>query len=326
MSKKDLSGVRFGRLIALNRIEIQKDNKTIVKWHCKCDCGNECDILMSSLTSGRTKSCGCIRKETTAKLRFNDITNQKFGRLTALYRIESDNNEDNSHTKWHCKCECGKECDVYVDSLINGNTKSCGCLKRDVVIQKNKNGKTYNTYDLTGEYGIGFTKKGEEFWFDLEDYDLIKDYCWCFSGGYLVSRLSHNSETNKRKEIRFHRLVMKETNPKIKIDHIIHGKTNENKYDNRKQNLRIVTSGQNRMNSHLAKNNKSDVTGVYFDTRSNSWGSTIKYEGKSIHLGYFSNFDDAVEARRKAEDKYFGEYSFNNSLKLYNKNEQMKVS
>lgn len=31
-----------------------------------------------------------------------------------------------------------------------------------------------NTYDLSGEYGIGYTTKGEEFWFDLEDYDKIK--------------------------------------------------------------------------------------------------------------------------------------------------------
>ena len=38
--------------------------------------------------------------------------------------------------------------------------------------------KKYNTYDLTGEYGIGYTSKDEEFYFDLEDYDKIKDYCW----------------------------------------------------------------------------------------------------------------------------------------------------
>ena len=37
--------------------------------------------------------------------------------------------------------------------------------------------KKYNTYDLSGEYGIGYTSKGEEFYFDLDDYDKIKDYC-----------------------------------------------------------------------------------------------------------------------------------------------------
>ena len=316
MSKKDLTGIRFGRLVALRRIEVQKNNKIIVKWHCKCDCGNEKDILMSSLTSEKTKSCGCIRKETTAKLRLNDITNQKFGKLTALFRIEN-STDSNNHSKWHCKCSCGNELDVPVDSLVGGSTQSCGCLKKELVIKRNKNRKKYNEYDLSGDFGIGYTSKDEVFWFDLEDYDKIKDYYWSYSGGYLVARETCNDE-HKRKEIRFHRFVMNETNPKIKIDHIIHGKTHENKYDNRKQNLRIATSGQNKMNSHLAKNNKSGVTGVYWDQRKGLWGATIKYYRKSIHLGYFNDFDQAVNARIVAENKYFGDYSFRNSLKICN--------
>ncbi|WP_368488451.1 hypothetical protein [Clostridium sp. BJN0013] len=36
----------------------------------------------------------------------------------------------------------------------------------------------YNTYDLTGEYGIGYDAKGNIFYFDLEDYDRIKDFYW----------------------------------------------------------------------------------------------------------------------------------------------------
>lgn len=45
-----------------------------------------------------------------------DLTNQKFGRLTALYRIRSE------RTKWHCICECGKETDVFATSLLSGHT------------------------------------------------------------------------------------------------------------------------------------------------------------------------------------------------------------
>lgn len=40
-----------------------------------------------------------------------------------------------------------------------------------------KKNKRYNRYDLTGEYGIGYTNQGVEFYFDLEDYDKIKEYC-----------------------------------------------------------------------------------------------------------------------------------------------------
>lgn len=41
--------------------------------------------------------------------------------------------------------------------------------------------KKYNAYDLTKDYGKGYTLDGVEFIFDLEDYDKIKDYCWCLT-------------------------------------------------------------------------------------------------------------------------------------------------
>ncbi len=46
------------------------------------------------------------------------------------------------------------------------------------------------------------------------------------------------------------------------------------------------------------------------------WYSQIKVKGqKRITLGYFNDFDDAVKARKNAEEKYFGEYSYDNSIK-----------
>lgn len=59
-SFKDITGNRYGRLIAEYPIRIKK--KTY--WVCKCDCGNTAQITMTKLTRGATKSCGCLRKET----------------------------------------------------------------------------------------------------------------------------------------------------------------------------------------------------------------------------------------------------------------------
>ena len=74
-------------------------------------------------------------------------------------------------------------------------------IKRNF-IKKWKKFKKYNTYDLSGEYGIGYTSKGEEFWFDLNDYNKIKDYCWYYnSNGYLCSQNANC------KHIYFHRLT-----------------------------------------------------------------------------------------------------------------------
>jgi len=62
---KDLTGQRFGRLVALYPTG-ERRNSYIV-WHCRCDCGNEVDVITSSLTTGHTNSCGCYSRECTIK-------------------------------------------------------------------------------------------------------------------------------------------------------------------------------------------------------------------------------------------------------------------
>lgn len=109
------------------------------------------------------------------------------------------------------KCSCGESKPFIIRgaNLTKKNgTKSCGCLHREsAAIQGHKN-KKYNEYDLTDEFGIGYTSKKEPFYFDLEDYDKIKDYCWFYKEGYVVT---NNPET--RSQIKMHRLVMGVTNP-----------------------------------------------------------------------------------------------------------------
>lgn len=63
--------------------------------------------------------------------------------------------------------------------------------------------------------------------------------------------------------------------------------------------------------------NTSGVTGVKWHSRDNIWGAWIRVNHKNMYLGRFENFDDAINARKEAENKYFGEYSYDNSQKLY---------
>lgn len=58
---KDLTGQRFGRLIAVEYIRDVK--KKVTKWKCLCDCGSECVVYIGHLKNGHTKSCGCLAKE-----------------------------------------------------------------------------------------------------------------------------------------------------------------------------------------------------------------------------------------------------------------------
>ena len=171
-------------------------------------------------------------------------------------------------------------------------------------------GKKYNTYDLSGDYGVGFTFNYDsygrnEFYFDLEDYDKIKNYCWHFTQGDYVRARDGKNKTH----IKLHNIIMPTENGHI-ADHI-HGKESRN--DNRKQNLRVVNKSQNGINSDYSKRNTSGVIGVYWKKEICRWYAMITVNRKTIHLGYYNLFDDAVKARKEAEEKYFGEFSYENS-------------
>lgn len=70
----DLTGQRFGRLVAIKRVPKPnhlKGNSTW--WLCQCDCGNTKEFRAGSITNGETKSCGCINKKSIGESVFNDI-------------------------------------------------------------------------------------------------------------------------------------------------------------------------------------------------------------------------------------------------------------
>lgn len=70
------------------------------------------------------------------------------------------------------------------------------------------------------------------------------------------------------------------------------------------------------MNRQLAANNKTGVTGIFWHTKLAKWRATIQINNHQIFLGDYDNFDDAVKARKEAEEKYFGEWSYDNSQRV----------
>lgn len=239
-----------------------------------------------------------------------NLTGQVFGRLTVLERDTS-----KQGTYWFCRCNCKDKTikSIASSSLMSKRTKSCGCLKKE-----NKLSKKYNTYNLSGEYGIGYTFKGEEFYFDSEDYDKIKKHCWykAKESGYIVTR-----DTETKKIIRMHRLIMNITNRKIQVDHILHIN-----HDNRKIELRVVNNTENQMNRTPMKNTKSGVKGVYLNKKKNLWVASISVYGKRIHLGCSKDLNKAIVLRKDAEDKYWGKYSYDNSMKSKDNNMQEELN
>lgn len=236
-----------------------------------------------------------------------DLTGKHFGYLTVIERDKDHISKSGRiRTKWKCRCEfdnCGNIISVLSTNLIQGTTISCGCYREKVNQFKKKN----NVYDLTTyNYGIGFTSKGQIFYFDLEDYELIKNYCWYINDqGYL---LAHEGDKN----IRMHRLILNAPED-YEVDHI-HGKNSRN--DNRKSNLRLVTHTQNNWNKDKYITNTSGYRGVCWDNSHQKWLAQIKCNGEKVHLGLFDDIEEAYKARLKAEEKYFGEFSYDNSMNL----------
>lgn len=86
----------------------------------------------------------------------------------------------------------------------------------------------------------------------------------------------------------------------LDIDHI-----NGCRFDNRIQNLRLVSRRENCKNRSMYKNNTSGVMGVYWYERLNKWTANI-WNGqtmKMLHLGVFEDKNDAIKARKEAEQK-----------------------
>ena len=63
-----------------------------------------------------------------------DLTGKRFGRLTVISR--ADIKDRDQRTRWHCLCDCGKMIVVTGNALQQENTKSCGCLRKDLGREK----------------------------------------------------------------------------------------------------------------------------------------------------------------------------------------------
>lgn len=198
---------------------------------------------------------------------------KKYGKLEIIKFMF----EDKYYYKHYlCKCECGNYKIININNLRSNKTKSCGCLYKEA--NKKKFSKQ-NLYYKKNDYMVGITTNtNKEFYFDEEDYNKIKRYCWYETyNGYIVNK--------SEKLTLLHRLV---TNaPKgLVVDHI-----NHNKRDNRKINLKICTQKENMQN--LEKQAK----GITKITRNKQVYYIVQLKGK--YFGCFKNIQDAENKKKK---------------------------
>ena len=116
------------KVISLARVE-----KGEAYWNCECPvCHRLWAVRGSHLNepnpSSMCKNCSSLKNlKAIEKPFFKDLTGQKFGKLTVLYRT----NRKNRTYFWKCKCDCGAICEKEAQYLLNGDIKSCGCLRSE---------------------------------------------------------------------------------------------------------------------------------------------------------------------------------------------------
>lgn len=207
MKKIDLTGQRFGRLVAIK--EAGKDKWGGCLWDCLCDCGDKTIVGVSILKAGQTKSCGCLRKER--------LTTHNLSRTP-------------THRTW--------------GSLVN----RCN----------NSNNAAYNRY---GGRGIKVCDEWLKFENFYEDMGNRPD-------GLSIDRINNNKGYYK-------------------------------------ENCRWATPTEQARNQRISNNNTTGIKGVHWNKRAQKYQAQIRVDYKRIHLGYFNNLEDAKQVRINAEHKYW---------------------
>lgn len=123
-------GDTYNLLTVKKRLEnhVTKGGSTFSKWLCQCECGTFVEVLGALLTSGHTKSCGCLSKR--HKVSDDVMLNKHFGLLKVVSRAPSHKIPSGSvYDMWNCECECGNTTVTFGRHLRLGKISSCGCTR-----------------------------------------------------------------------------------------------------------------------------------------------------------------------------------------------------
>ena len=275
--RKDITGTRYGKLVAVSSTGEIKGRSVV--WKCLCDCGNEKEVSVSSLSGGGVNSCGCLQHQGSPL----DLVNKVFGRLTVTKSIGK--NKAGQYI-WECQCSCGNIHETTGTSLVQGYTKSCGCYAKEV------RGKANTTHGLshTPEYGAWKNAIARCYNTNNKKY---ADY-----GGRGISVCSGWMEEAPLGFLNFMEDMGKSNGLTLERVDVNKGYCPENCIW-----ADVFTQGYN---TRMHSSNTSGRTGVS-ELKSGKWQVYINVKGKRLSLGTYSDFEVAVKTREAAEIKYYGE-------------------
>lgn len=156
---------------------------------------------------------------------------------------------------------------------------------------------------------------------DTEDWDKVREYRWGIlanrqrnSTPYAAAGIPHpeggwsvhtdGRRRRRRTNLQLHHLILGKPQKGMVTDHI-----NHNGLDNRKENLRFATYGQNATNTRSRKNSSSQYLGVCWDKKSQKWRAVVSHNGRGYHRGFFTCEHQAALAYNKKAIELHGEYA-----------------
>ncbi len=254
----DLTGKRFGKLTVLGPGERSRGRFT---WRCRCDCGAVVDKRTDDLKSRPDISCGCKNKK-----RREDLTGQRFGRLTVLGQIRR---RASGAILWECRCDCGNVVDKPGKHLKDGTVRSCGCLQ----VEQNE--------DLTGKrFGkLTAIKKTER----RSSNGASLWQCRCDCGNISLVRTCDLKDGSTAScgcaQLEFCKTKLRNFQTYVDGTCI--------------EFLKCI--------ARKTKANTSGVRGVS-QLKDGRYQAYIGFRGKQIFLGKYDRFEDAVRARKRGEE------------------------
>ena len=148
-------------------------------------------------------------------------------------------------------------------------------------------------------------KSGVRVTFSESDAEIVHSYSWWAErrGNTFYARgIPKGKGASKADKVYMHRLLMS-AKKGDEVDHIdMHG------LNNTRENLRLVTRGQNGHNKNRLPSNTSGAKGVHFNKERNKWFAKITYAGREYKRGYFNTASEAATAYEALARTVAGEY------------------
>lgn len=212
-----------------------------------------------------------------------EMKGKTFGRWTVI--SEAGRNK-HGQFMWTCRCECGTVKNINGITLRGGESKSCGCLKLDILLERSTTHGMHKTrfHYVWQNMMRRCYKEGVKAYKDYGGRGIKVDPRWHdfinFRDDLYDKYLKHAEEFGEKQTT---------------LDRIDVNKNYE------LENVRFATWFQQAKNRRVRSTNTSGVTGVTFEKQTGRWKAQIFSDGVHRGLGSYKDFDEAVAARRKAE-------------------------